>query len=106
MVSEVTSCCRMRLNPDPGYRNSMHDVEKYLLTCRELCRFCSQNGWIDNDTLRFEILQQDKHFVLVNVEFEELLMEGAGCLAGRVSCYGQIRLCLDESGRIVRSEIA
>jgi len=83
----------------------MDAVERYLRTCRELSRFCSQNGWIDNDTLQFEILRQEKLFVLVNVQFDELLMEGAGCLTGRVSCYGQIRLYLDEAGHVWRSEI-
>jgi hypothetical protein len=41
----------------------------------------------------------------VDVKFDELLMEGAECLAGRVSCFGQLRLYLDPDGKVVRAEI-
>jgi hypothetical protein len=38
--------------------------------------------------------------VLLAVTFEEVIMEGAGCIAGRVPCYGRVRVRLDARGRI------
>ncbi len=83
----------------------MSTIEAYLKCCRELSRFCSQNGWIDNDSLHFSVIWESDDEVLVDVKFDELLMEGAGCLAGRVSCFGQLRLYLDPDGKVVRAEI-
>jgi hypothetical protein len=83
----------------------MKAVAQYLHQCRELAALCTQNGWIDNDTLHYEILEADAESVLAIVEFEEQLMEGAGCPAGRVSCYGRVRLLLDKEGRVTRAEI-
>lgn len=75
-------------------------IREYLERCREIAGFTSQNGWIDNDTLRFELLERGEDEALIYVEFDEVLMEGAGCVAGRVPCYGRLRLRLDRSGRV------
>ena len=75
-------------------------LREYLLACPELARLCSQNGWIDNDTLEAEVLEQGQDTVLLAVTFEEVIMEGAGCIAGRVPCYGRVRVRLDARGRI------
>ncbi len=80
-------------------------LEQYLRQCRELSALCTQNGWIDNDTLRVEILERNDRDVLAAVTFEEILMEGAGCVAGRVSCYGRVRARLSEDGEVDRLEI-
>ncbi len=77
-------------------------LEEYLQQCRELNELCTQNGWIDNDTLRVDILDQDGQSVLAAVTFEEILMEGAGCVAGHVPCYGRVRAELTESGDVER----
>ncbi len=81
------------------------DLEEYLHQCRELNALCTQNGWIDNDTLRVDILEQNGPNILAAVSFEEILMEGAGCVAGRVSCYGRIRARLTENGQVERLDI-
>ena len=78
---------------------------EYLATCRELSRFCSQNGWIDNDTVRIDVLERDGASLVAAVNFEEVLMEGSGCIAGRVSCYGRIRVTLDEQGDVRRMDL-
>ncbi len=71
-----------------------------------LAGLCSQNGWIDNDSLRFDILQEEGDGDLIlAVEFEEIIMEGAGCIAGRVPCYGRLRLRLDLEGDDIRAEL-
>jgi hypothetical protein len=39
----------------------MQNIERYLLSCRELTAFCSQNGWIDNQSMNYEIIEQNDH---------------------------------------------
>lgn len=80
------------------------NVQEYLRACRELNRFCSQNGWIDNDTLEVQIVAKGPDRVTAAVQFEEVIMEGAGCIAGRVPCFGQIRLHVDPGGNVLDVE--
>ena len=82
----------------------MSSVEKYLRNCRELTRFCSRNGWIDNHSLRFTIIVESNEELIVDVEFDELLMEGSGHRCDRISCFGQVHLYLDRLGRVIRAE--
>ena len=83
----------------------MSTIESYLKSCCELSRFCSQNGWIDNESLHYAVTWIKDDEILVDIEFDELLMEGRGSLAGRASCFGQMRLRLDKYGQVVRCEI-
>lgn len=75
-------------------------LHEYLLSCRELSQLCSQNGWIDNDTLEYEVLSDSPEAVVANVCFEEVIMEGAGCIADRISRYGKVRARLNENGEV------
>ena len=75
-------------------------LRQYLLECRELNAFCTQNGWIDNDTLQVDIVERDGLNVIAAVTFEEILMEGAGCVAGRVPCHGRVHVRLSEEGDV------
>jgi hypothetical protein len=82
-----------------------HDaVRAYLEKARDVTRFTTQNGWPDNETLRFEVLDAAPDELTVAVEFEEVIMEGAGCVAGRQPCYGRMRLTLDAEGRVIGGE--
>jgi len=81
------------------------NIKEYLENCRELSQLTTQNGWIDNETLKISILTQAENTTLVDVRFDELIMEGAGCLADRVACYGQVRLQLDENEQVTNMEI-
>ncbi len=63
-----------------------------LKNAPELARLCTQNGWIDNDTLRYDVIERQSRSVLLAVQFEEIIMEGAGCVADRKPCYGRVRL--------------
>ena len=83
----------------------MSTIESYLKSCRELTCFCSGNGWIDNDSLHFRIVMETENEIFVDVEFEEMLMEGSGCRGGKVSCHGQMHLFLDPFGRVIRAEV-
>jgi hypothetical protein len=82
----------------------MSTVEKYLKNCRELTRFCSRNGWIDQQSLRFTVIMESNEELIVDVEFDELLMESSGCQSERISCFGQVHLYLDRLGRVIRAE--
>ena len=75
-------------------------LEQYLRECREINVFCSQNGWIDSDTLRVEVVKRDGLSLIAAVTFEEILMEGAGCVAGRVPCHGRVRVRLTRDGDV------
>jgi hypothetical protein len=83
----------------------MSAIETYLKSCRELSRFCSQNGWIDNDSLHYAATWESDNEVLVDIVFDELLREDEGSVAGKVSCSGQMRLYLDNYGQVIRCEI-
>lgn len=83
----------------------MQNIERYLMSCRQLTAFCSQNGWIDKNSLFYEIIEQNDHEVIAFVQFEEILMEGSGCEAGRVSCEGRLRLTLDRYGQVNHAEL-
>ena len=83
----------------------MSIIEHYLKSCRELTCFCSRNGWIDNDSLRYTIIVETTNEIFVEVEFDELLMEGPGSSSRRVPCCGQLHLHLDRYGRIMRAEV-
>ena len=83
----------------------MQNIDRYLLSCRELTAFCSQNGWIDNQSMNYEIIEQNDHHVIAFVQFEEILMEGSGCIAGRIPCQGRLRLTLDRYGQVKHAEL-
>jgi hypothetical protein len=55
--------------------------------------------------MHYAVAWQGDNEVLVDIEFDELLMEGTGYLAERVPCFGQMRLFLDRQGRVIRCEI-
>ncbi|MGR9086786.1 MAG: hypothetical protein ACU841_06905 [Gammaproteobacteria bacterium] len=71
-----------------------------LLDSRELAAFCSQNGWIINESIRYEILEARSDSLLIYVTFLESIMEGSGCQADQKSCYGRLRLKLNADGEI------
>ncbi|MGB5340233.1 MAG: hypothetical protein WBO06_14205 [Gammaproteobacteria bacterium] len=83
----------------------MTAIEIYLKSCHELTRFCSQNGWIDTESLRYNVIWETVNEVCIDVVFDELLMEGGGDLAVKMSCRGQMRLLLDYRGSIIQAEI-
>jgi hypothetical protein len=83
--------------PSAGLAVGLRD---YLLTCRELAALCSQNGWIDNGTLAVDVVEDHGREVVAAVTFEEVIMEGAGCIAGRVPCYGRVRAHLGSGGEV------
>ena len=82
------------------------EIDEYLKICPELTALCSQNGWIDNGSLRSEILSENPHETLLAVYFDEVVMEGSGCIAATKPCYGRIRVQTDISGKVLGIQIA
>lgn len=86
-----------------------HDpIMEFLLHSNELAAFCSQNGWIIDDSLSYEILERrpNSNSILIYVTFLESIMEGSGCQCDQKSCYGRLRLTLNEKGAIDSATIA
>jgi len=67
-------------------------VHRILCEDNGLSTLCTQNGWIDNDTIWFEVDQSDAEGARVSVHFEEVVMKGGGCVAKRQPCWGRVRL--------------
>ena len=80
-------------------------IGEWLRSTRIITRFCSQNGWIDDESLRYEVSSEWNGRLRVNVYFTEVVMDGAGGVAGRIECFGQLALQLDREGRVVGAEI-
>ncbi len=79
-------------------------IESYLRSCGELARFCSCDGCIDPESLRFSVVMEMGNEIIINIQFDELLMDGSETYAGRVSCHGQLHLYTDRYGHIIRAE--
>lgn len=81
-------------------------IESWLRTDPLVNRFCTQNGWIDDDTIRYEVSSSADGWTRINVYFRELVMEGSGCVADRVECFGQVDLRLDDRAQVLEAKIA
>ena len=81
-------------------------ITHLLQNCKELSAFCSQNGWIINDSIHYEIIERHPDSLLIYVTFLESIMEGSGCQCDQKSCYGRLRLILNDQGEIIGVELA
>jgi hypothetical protein len=79
-------------------------IDTYLKSCRELARFCSQNGWIDVDSLRYRVIKEFGNELIVEIEFDELMRAASGDIADRIPCRGQLHLVTDRYGHVLRAE--
>lgn len=75
-------------------------LEEYFAGTPRLAELCTQNGWPDPETLKVEVVGREGDRVLCSVSFEEVIMEGAGCVAGRIDCWGRYRVSEAPDGRI------
>ncbi|MHB1950403.1 MAG: hypothetical protein ACYCQK_02885 [Acidiferrobacteraceae bacterium] len=80
-------------------------IVEYFQTSRELATLCQQNGWPDTETLEVRIGPEDGRGRVCSVSFEEILMEGSGCVAGRLARWGQFVVKLDADGNVRAAEI-
>jgi hypothetical protein len=56
--------------------------------------------------MRIEVLEETAAQIVCAVTFDEVIMEGSGCEAGRAACWGRFRLPLDQHGEITGAELA
>ncbi len=82
---------------------NLQTVQDYFATTPRLAELCSQNGWPEPESLQIDILEQGSDEVVCTVSFNEVVMEGAGCEAGRVPCWGRYRLKFTAQGKILSS---
>ena len=80
-------------------------LQEFFSACSGITQLCAQNGWPDPASMRIEVLEEDDRQVLCAVKFDEVIMEGSGCEAGRVACWGRFRVRLDARGRVVGAEL-
>ena len=80
-------------------------VARFLRETPLLARFCSQNGWIDEDSLRFETCRLGADQWRVSVRFDEIVVKAAGCVGRRVPCFGWLRVRLDGAGQVREAEV-
>ena len=81
-------------------------ITHLLQNCKELSAFCSQNGWIINESIYYEIIERQPESLLIYVTFLESIMEGSGCQCDQKSCYGRLRLKLNDQREIIGVELA
>lgn len=78
---------------------SREDILDWLQHARELSALTTQNGWIDNNSLHFDVINEADAETLIAVYFDEVIMEGAGCMADKVACYGRVRVLPDANDK-------
>lgn len=83
----------------------MDTVTDWLNHTNLVSSFCTQNGWVDSDSLSYEIQHRDDRRMRINIRFTEIVMEGSGCVADRVECFGQIEIEVDAGGAIVAARV-
>lgn len=81
-------------------------ITHLLQNCKELNAFCTQNGWIINESIYYEILERKPESLLIYVTFQESIMEGSGCQCDQKSCYGRLLLKLNAKAEIIGIEQA
>lgn len=80
-------------------------LSNFFAATPRLAELCTQNGWPDPDSLKVSVIEDRPGEALCTVSFDEVVMEGSGCEAGRVACWGKIRLRLTPEGHIAAAEI-
>jgi hypothetical protein len=80
-------------------------VLQHLAACTEINALCTQNGWIDDETVVLDVVARGPDHLVASVEFEEIVMEGAGCVAGRIPCYGRVKASFAPTGEVNGIEV-
>jgi hypothetical protein len=79
----------------------MKAINDFFQTTPRLAELCTQNGWPDPQSLQVDLLEQIPGEILCSVSFDEVVMEGAGCEAGRVPCWGRYRVKVNMQNKII-----
>jgi len=84
-------------------RDHLKDIHRILCEDNGLVALCTQNGWIDNATIWFEVDELDEAGARASVHFEEVVTKGGGCVAKREPCWGRVRIDWRAPGNRVRA---
>lgn len=76
-------------------------IRYYFAHTPLLAHLCQQNGWPDAESLQVETRTLSAHAAICSVSFEEILMEGSGCVAGRATRWGQFEVQVDAAGDVL-----
>lgn len=86
---------------------NLQAIKEFFSKTPKLAELCSQNGWPDPDSLKIDVVEQspadpaDANELLCAIAFDEVIMEGSGCEAGRIACWGRYRLKLHQQGHVM-----
>lgn len=75
-------------------------IADYLSSCRELANLIDSGGWLDTDSLEFEIVNNAEREVTVAVRFVEVVTNAYGGPVERLDRQGYLVLALDAYGDI------
>jgi hypothetical protein len=81
------------------------DLRALLKALPELARPCTQNAWIDNDTLRFDVLDGNGQELLLAVYFDEVIVKDTDCAGDRKPCYGRVCVSASSDSALARATI-
>lgn len=76
-----------------------------LQSCNELSHFCSQDGVIDNDSLRYTIVLESGNQPVIEIEFEERLTDRCDTASDRVAWCGQMCPYSGQNGGVLRAQV-
>ena len=76
-------------------------IADYLSSCRELSHLIDSDGWLETDSLEFEIVRNSEREVTVALRFVEVVTKAYGGPVERVDRQGYLILVLDAYGDIV-----
>ena len=79
-------------------------IDAFVRRSPVLARFCSQNGWIDEASLEYEVRVREPGSVVLAIRFDEIVVKAAGCVGRRIPCFGLLRLRLGEAGEVRAAE--
>ncbi len=83
----------------------LQSLLEFFAKTPRLAELCTQNGWPDPETIKLSVIENKSDEALCAVSFDEVVMEGSGCEAGRVPCWGKIRLRFTPGGHVTATEI-
>ena len=95
----------MELEDKVEVSESMRAVlDKYLKSFREIVELTVENGWVDNSTLQFSVLEISSEYALLELNFIEIVMSASGCTINREERWGRVKLKL-ENEAVVEVEV-
>ena len=85
---------------------AQQNIDRYLQSSDDLSAFCTQNGFVDPQTLHFDVLSHHEGWVIVAVEFMEVVEADSREHLSNRPCFGRLELRLDtQTERVVEAYV-